>query len=154
MAIERHMIFVNAKAYNIQLTIAALADVTLELFSESDAVVMQTLRACSKLTDIKWDERVNFEDFICDVDTGEEIGMAEWFEKYGVEAPYPHYSMFVDESGDELMVSSVGTFSMDDNGFSLDDEEAITDEFEVEICIGVHILMELSREDGENVGSF
>ena len=57
---------------------------------------------------------------------------------------------------DTIDYDSIGTFPvhMYEDSIALDDGEAITNEEEIELVIGVHILMELSEEDGDNVASF
>ena len=63
---------------------------------------------------------------------------------------------FDGDDADTMTMSSVGTFPvhMYEDSIALDDEEAITNDEEIELVIGVHILMELSEEDGDNVASF
>jgi hypothetical protein len=155
MPIERTMIFCNAKAYRLDYTILALHAHTQGCYDSQDWTRLAWLESAkSKCNDLKWDTYVDLEDFVCHVLTGVETPLSMWFEDFGVEAAYSHQEVFIDESGDELMISSVGSWVVTEDGFALDNEECITDQEEVELVIGTHILMELSHEFGDNVGSF
>jgi hypothetical protein len=156
MPVERTMIFCNAKAYRLDYTILALHAQTQSCYDLQDWTKLAWLESAkSKCSDLRWDQYIDLEDFVCHVKTGVETPLSMWFEEFGVEASYTHEQVFIDESGDELLISSVGSWvCSDDEGFTLDGEECISNEEEVELVIGVHILMELSNEFGDNVASF
>tara|TARA_R110000851_G_scaffold326696_1_gene495620 strand:+ start:200 stop:652 length:453 start_codon:yes stop_codon:yes gene_type:complete len=150
MPVLRHILFIDGYAFYIK---DAKEWLTFKRVAHWDDTSVADIDRCSRIISLlSYAEEFGEED----IDTLVEMPWTKQVMTFGEFIKLVCAPVEFSLDGDTFDMGSIGTFPvhMYEDSIALDDEEAITNEEEVELVIGVHILMELSAEDGDNVASF
>ena len=145
MPIEREYVFIGVKAYNIQHTIAYLANL---YFNDRDGIEQPVFESiCAQLSCMKW-ETPYFGDFMEYPYTGMLIPLSIWMQEFGIEENITGWLVADAQANSALDDGTIGTFTID--SIETDDEECISSEDEEELGIATMIVYDLDGNmDGD-----
>ena len=137
MAIARELLFANGKAYKITATMTNC----IELHRESPVLFPRhdLSSVVSVLMDMKYLIEVDYDVMLPAPYTGTLTCLDIWLNTWGVE----------DTTMQDLDESTIGTYSVTDNDFTLSDDECIEDDEEDDMVYGLRILQDNMSETQE-----
>ena len=134
MTAEREFYFANNKSYSITNTVATMMDNYYELRARGADCVYENIfdHIVKEVNKFRFYDNSGNPDFLVDYMDGVVTVTDLWWDMFGVEA--------------HIEDLTIGTVEMDDEDFGLPNEECISDEEEMELVIGAHVLLELDNE--------
>ena len=135
MAIMRDIIVAGSKCYNLTETIGYIHELK-DRCEEGEFPQWTYENILAVLIDLKYLVEYDLDDFIPNPYTGVLFPLDLWLREFGIEDQTILYF-----SGD----TSVGTFSITDENFTLDEEECISPEEEEELVLRARALADLTN---------